>query len=195
MERVNGRITGADPDWSHLVGDKMQLTFSVTLLKTPPILHEGMISVGSMFILPSTGPAVSAQPNGALKSELFAELQWDWVGFGGEDPCTWRGEVWGDINGAICITLTGARFPGETEHYSEQWVITTDDGEIAGVTHKGVWRFANLKFVGNGEVTDATGAWSDLVGSHWHISGTTTEFPVPPGTPVSGPGALIISGS
>ncbi|MFQ5876044.1 MAG: hypothetical protein ACE5JL_19900 [Dehalococcoidia bacterium] len=137
---------------------------------------------------------VSAKPGGALKSDLYIELQWDWVGFPeGTDPCTWRGTVTGDINGAICITLTWASFPGKTEHFSEAWTITTDLGDIEGLVHKGVWRFANFKWVANGEVTDATGAWSDLVGSRWHYSGTTTEFPVPPGTPVSGTGTIMIT--
>ncbi len=142
-------------------------------------------------------PAVSAKPGGALKSDLSIALNWDWVGFpGGTTPCTWVGVVSGDINGDICVTSTGAWFPGNTQHFTELWTITTSDGEIEGVVQpKGVWRFANFKWVANGEVTGATGAWSDLIGSRWHYGGTTTTPFVAPPTPVTGTGALVISGS
>ncbi len=138
-------------------------------------------------------PAVSAQPEETLRSELFAELNWDWVGFGGTSPYTWIGTVWGDINGDLYITLTGASFPGKVELFSETWIIVTDDGEIIEGFDEGVWRFANFKWVANGQVTRATGGWSYLVGYDMHYSGTTTEFPVPFGTPVNGTGTLILS--
>jgi hypothetical protein len=56
IERVNGRITDADDEkFEYLIGCRIQLRFSVTYLKNPPILHKGMSAEGSMFILPSTG--------------------------------------------------------------------------------------------------------------------------------------------
>jgi hypothetical protein len=137
-------------------------------------------------------PVISATPNDTLKCELYIELNWDWVGFGGTSPYTWIGTVWGDINGELYITLVDASFSGKTEHFYETWIIVTDDGVIEGYD-KGVWRFVNLKWVANGKVTDATGKWSYLVGYNMHYRGVTTEFPVPPGTPVSGTGTLILS--
>lgn len=155
-------------------------------------LLAATVALALVVVLALPVQAKHLAPGGVLKSDLLIELQWDWVGFGGEDLCTWRGTVEGDINGAICITLVSASFPGKTEHFSEAWTITTDDGDIEGVVHKGVWRFANFKWVANGEVTGATGSWSDLVGSRWHYSGTTTEFPVPPGTLVTGTGTIML---
>jgi len=138
-------------------------------------------------------PAVHAKKPITLKSELFIELNWDWIGFGvGTSPYTWIGTVWGGINGDFYITLVGASFPGQTEHFSETWLIVTPDGEIEGFD-EGVWSFNNFKWSANGKVTGATGTWSYLIGYDMHYSGTTTEFPVPFGTPVSGTGTLILS--
>ncbi len=139
-------------------------------------------------------PIASATVDDTLKCELYIELNWDWVGFGGSSPYTWIGTVQGDINGEIFISL--ARMPdffGKTEHFYEIWVIETDDGETITGYDEGVWRFANYKWVANGEVTGATGDWAYLVGYNMHYSGVTTEFPVPPGTPVTGTGVLILS--
>lgn len=151
------------------------------------------LTIVCVFILaPVAVHAVSATPNHALKCDLYIELNWDWVGFGGTSPYTWIGTVSGDINGEIYITLVGASFAGKTEHFSETWKIVTATGVIEGYD-EGVWRFANFKWTANGKVTGATGEWSYLVGSNMHYRGVTTEFPVPPGTPVSGTGVLIIS--
>jgi len=137
-------------------------------------------------------PMGSATVDDTLKCELYIELNWDW--FIGESPYTWIGTVQGDINGDIFISL--ARLPdffGKTEHFYEIWVIETDDGETITGYDEGVWRFANYKWVANGEVTGATGDYEYLVGYNMHYSGVTTEFPVPFGTPVSGTGVLILS--
>ena len=137
-------------------------------------------------------PMASATVDETLKCDLYIELNWNWVGFGGTSPYTWIGTVEGDINGEIYITLVGASFPGKTEHFSETWTIVTDDGVITGYD-EGVWRFVNYKWVANGEVTGASGTLSYLIGYNMHYSGVTTEFPVPPGEPVSGTGVLILS--
>ena len=137
-------------------------------------------------------PATHAKQPITLKSEVFIELNWDWVGFGGSSPFTWIGTVSGDINGDFYVSLVGASFPGKTEHFSETWIIDATDGDLAGYDN-GVWSFINFKWGANGEVTSATGGWSNLVGYDMRYSGTTTEFPVPYGTPVSGTGILILS--
>jgi len=140
-------------------------------------------------------PAVSAQPKGALKCELFIKLNWNWEGFPWGTPgskYTWIGTVWGDINGNFYVTLQGASYPGKTEHFSETWIIVTVGGSIKGFDD-GVWASANLKWVANGRVTEADGTWSYLVGYNMHYGGTTTEFPAPVGTPVNGTGTLHLS--
>jgi len=136
-------------------------------------------------------PAVSAQAKEPLKCELYIELNWDWVGFGGTSPYTWIGTVSGDINGDFYISLEKASISGKTEHFSETWIIKTADGSIKGFD-EGVWRFNNLKWLANGRVTSANGTWSYLVGWNMQYSGTTTEFPVPPRTLVSGTGTLLL---
>jgi len=137
-------------------------------------------------------PPVSAKPKKVLKCELYIELNWGW--FKGVSPYTWTGRVSGDINGEIHITLANPpRFTGKTEHFYEIWEIVTDDGHVIRGYDEGVWHFSNFKWVANGKVTYVTGEWSYLVGYNMHYSGTTTELPVPPGTPVSGTSKLQIS--
>jgi len=142
-------------------------------------------------------PAVSALPRGALKCKLFIALNWDWEGFPWGTPgskYTWIGTVWGDINGDFYVTeAAAASYPGKTEHFSETWIIVTDAALIQGFD-EGVWRFKTFDWVANGGVTSASGAWSYLVGSNMQYRGTTTEFPVPYGTPVNGTGTMLISG-
>jgi len=150
-----------------------------------------LIASALAFTLVSA-PAVLATPDETLKCELFIELNWDWVGFGGTSPYTWIGRVWGDINGDFYITLEDFEIIGATEHLSETWLIVTTEGKIEGYD-RGVWSFNSLKWEANGRVTSATGTWEYLVGYDMHYHGTTTEFPVPFGTPVNGTGTLILS--
>jgi len=137
-------------------------------------------------------PAVSAKPDETLKCDLYIELNWNWIGFGGTSPYTWIGKVWGDINGEFYITLEDFEIIGNTEHFSETWLIVTAEGEIKGFD-EGVWSFNSLRWEANGRVTSATGTWEYLTGYDMHYHGKTTEFPVPFGTPVNGTGTLIIS--
>jgi len=137
-------------------------------------------------------PSVSAKPKKILRCEVYIELNWDWVGFGGSSPYTWIGTVSGDINGKIYISLIEGSFSGKTEHFSETWLIETSNGKIEGFD-EGVWSMSNYKWIANGRVTGADGIYSDLVGANFQYKGTTTEFPVPKGTPVSGTGKLHIT--
>ena len=114
-------------------------------------------------------------------------------GFGGTSPYTWIGNVWGDIEGDVPLTLIGATFPGILEHYEETWDIVTDVGSIK-IYQKGVWSFKTFKFKSNGYATAATGAWAYLLGSRVHVRGVTTPFPVDPPTPVNGTGRMWICG-
>ncbi len=137
-------------------------------------------------------PAVYAVQPVTLKSEVFIELNWNWVGFGGSSPFTWIGSVSGDINGDFYVSLVGASFPGKTEKFSETWIIETANGDLTGFD-EGTWSFINFKWGANGAVTSATASYSNVVGYDMRYSGTTTQFPVPPGTPVTGTGILILS--
>ena len=156
------------------------------MLMTPLIVC--MVALLSTLGMPATH---AVQPI-TLKSEVFIELNWDWVGFGGSSPFTWIGTVSGDINGDFYVSLVGATFPGKTEKFSETWIIDTTVGDLAGYDD-GTWSFINFKWGANGAVTSATESYSYLAGYDMRYSGTTTEFPVPPGTPVTGTGVLILS--
>jgi len=142
-------------------------------------------------------PAGTVQAKKPLKCELFIELNWDWEGFPWGTPgskYTWIGTVWGDINGDFYVTLSEASYPGKTEHFSETWIIENEtEGWVIEGFDEGVWKMSNFKWLANGGVTSATGTWSYLVGSNMQYSGTTTEFPVPYGTPVNGTGKMHIT--
>jgi hypothetical protein len=148
-------------------------------------------------------PAVSAQPEDTFRSEIYIELNWTWIGFAEEpgypwglpivhEEYTWIGWVSGDINGDLYVALVAATFPGKTEHFAEIWRVETDAGVIEGFD-VGVWSFINWKFMANGKVTGATGAWSYLEGYDMHYRGTTTNPDVAPPTLLSGTGIMILS--
>ena len=137
-------------------------------------------------------PSVHAKQPVTLKSDMFIEFNWDWVGVGGSSPYSWIGMVWGDINGDLYVSLEDAWSPGKTEKFSETWIIETDGEEIAGYD-VGTWSFINFKFGANGKVTSATEGWSSLVGYDMRYSGTTTDPDVPFGEPITATGVLILS--
>ena len=161
-------------------------------MKRKVITRTMTILLALAFTLVSV-PASSAQPNKPLRCEMYLELNWDWVGFGGTSDYTWIGTVSGDIEGDMYVTLIGATFPGILEHYEETWEIVTDDGSIE-VYQKGVWSFKSFKAKSNGYVTDATGDWAHLDGADVHMRGVTSEFPVDPPTPVTVEGTAWICG-
>lgn len=137
-------------------------------------------------------PAVHAKQPVTLKSEVFINFNWDWIGVGGSSPYAWIGIVWGDINGDLYVTLVDASFPGKTEKFSELWYIVTADGAMAGYD-EGTWSFINFKWGANGEVTNATTSLWHLVGYDMRYSGTTTNPFVPDYTPINGTGRMILS--
>jgi hypothetical protein len=134
-------------------------------------------------------PVVIAHPIQPLRA--VADLTFDW-GVG-----TWTGTITGDIEGEFEVTPAWAIFPGGdpaalpppgmTEHFGENWVITTSVGTIE-IYDEGVWTFNTFKFRANGRVTDATGAYEYLIGAKVHIMGSTTALDPP--TPVYGTGYM-----
>ena len=110
----------------------------------------------------------AAQPMKPLRCEVEMQLFWT-------TPLHWEGTVTGDMEGTITVTELPASFPGKTEHFSETFEIVTANGLIRGVD-EGVWNMKTYKWRANGQVTEATGIWADLVGCHVHEMGTTTPL-------------------
>lgn len=92
----------------------------------------------------------------------------------------WQGMVTtlaGDLVGSIKVTENPATFPGMTEHFDENFEITTTDGAVVSGFDLGVYNLNTFKFRANGWVTDASmPAWEYLVGYKVHFSGTTTPL-------------------
>ena len=150
-----------------------------------------IVSILSLSVL--LAPTSIAKPETMLNCDVFITLNWDFVGFGGTSPYSWIGTVTGDVNGDLYVAMQEAWFPSPgTEHFTEEWLIVTFTGNIIGEV-EGKWTMSNYKWVANGEVTDATGDWVYLIGSQMQYGGTTTEFPVPPGTLVTGEGSMHIT--
>lgn len=134
-------------------------------------------------------PVVSAHP--IKPSYADVDLTFNWV------VGTWTGTITGDIEGIFEVTPAWAIFPGGdpaalpppgmTEHFGENWVITTAVGTIE-IYDEGVWTFNTFKFRANGWVTDATGAYVDLIGAKVQIKGSTTALDPP--NPVYGTGIM-----
>jgi len=119
-------------------------------------------------------------------------------------PYGWIGEIiGGDLNGAtmiwVSLIVEPNRGPPTLEdatnvYFYEEWFIGYDitfEGDVQGVwtingtvvlagVDEGVTRFKNGKFTGNGRVTDASGAYTDLIGRKEHLSGTVYDWGTPP---------------
>lgn len=105
----------------------------------------------------------------------------------------WKGSLTGcAIAGSLLVyEKPDVFFAGNTEHFFEDFVITTSTGVISGVD-QGVWDFTTFKFRANGWVTDATGDWSYLVGYKLHESGHTSAVPPLEGTLVILSGTMFL---
>lgn len=136
-------------------------------------------------------PVVSAQPSEPEPLTCTFVLTYD---PNSADP-HWIGTISGDIVGVMEMWETPANYVvGATEHYFEDFKITTSTGSIITGYDKGVWNFATFKFRDIGWVTDAQGDWSFLVGYHVTGMGVTTPFPpVPPMTVVIGTGSTMFT--
>jgi hypothetical protein len=125
-------------------------------------------------------PAVSAHP---IKP-VYCDVTLTWTG------AMWTGDISGDIEGTFQVLLDGAPIfpggdpaapppPGMTEHFAENWVITTDNGVIE-IYDEGVWTFNTFKFRANGRVTSATEDYAYLEGAKVKIMGTTSSLAADP---------------
>ena len=106
----------------------------------------------------------------------------------------WSGSISGDIVGTLEVRERWADnyIVGATEHFFEDNVITTDNGNLIGYD-KGVWNFATFKFRAMGWVTEATDGMADLEGYKMIMRGFTSDFPPsPPNTIVTATGTLML---
>ena len=116
------------------------------------------------------------------------------IDIGIPDP-HWAGTISGDIEGTIDLweRWSEIRYPGATEHFFEDFTITTDQGIIKGFD-KGVWNFATYKFRSVGFVTEVTpGDLAYLLGYKAFMIGFTSEFPPSEGTIVTGSGTMMLA--
>jgi hypothetical protein len=99
------------------------------------------------------------------------------------DPTTyiWKGTVSGDIDGEMTFWATGpipakdlGHPPGffwQVHFFTEYWKIVDCDGDMIAGIDKGQTGYSNWKFRMNGEVTEATGKYANLIGHKVHMNG------------------------
>ncbi len=108
----------------------------------------------------------------------------------------WVGTVSGDLEGTLQLNEHFADIfvVGATEHFFEDSVIATENGNITGVD-KGVWNFGTYKFRATGWVTGATtDEMAYLVGYKMNMMGVTSAFPpTPPDTLVTAMGRIMLA--
>jgi hypothetical protein len=107
----------------------------------------------------------------------------------------WQGTVSGDMEGEMSLyeRFADNYVVGATEHFFEDFVISTDNGDITG-NDMGIWNFATFKFRAHGFVTDATSDGLEyLVGYKAIMTGFTSEFPpTAPNTIVTATGSIML---
>ena len=145
----------------------------------------GVVLIALTFIVASV-PAVQAKQYRSTMVMNFNPAFWDPpVG----SNTIWEGTISGDIEGTMKFWATGPDpakdlghppdgFPWQVHFFTEYWEIITEDGRIAGID-KGNTGYSNWKFRMNGEVTEASGIYADLVGHKVHMNGQiewTTVF-------------------
>ncbi len=92
----------------------------------------------------------------------------------------WEGTVKGDIRGTLELYESPANFvEGGLEYFFEDFIITTAKGVIQG-TDAGVYDLTTSDFWAHGQVTEASGHWTFLVGYTLFEWGTTSPFGVFP---------------
>lgn len=135
-----------------------------------------LVVAGSLVL--ALVPAASAHPIKPLRSTGGAELVFP----APPDVPHWVYTLTGDIVGTARVDVPTFSYPGLTEHWEEVMVITAADGTIT-IESKGVWNMNKFPFKvrTTGAVTDATGAYSYLIGASAHTTGWTDSI-VPPMT-------------
>jgi hypothetical protein len=131
---------------------------------------------------------VSAGGKGLKNISCDQMIVYDW----GAGSNHWVGNLSGcPIAGTVEYWETDLNFSvGKTEHFFEEFLITTPTGTISGM-EKGIWNFATFKFRAEGWVTKATGEWTYLVGYKFHEMGTTTDPNI--GTAIYGPSTMFLT--
>lgn len=135
----------------------------------------GVVFVALTFIVALVPPVDAAQ----YRSEMYVSFNPDVF----VDPANpiWVGTISGDIDGTMVFWATGPippkdlgnppDFPWRVHFFTEYWEITDEDGDMIAGIDKGNTVSSNWKFRMNGEVTMATGKYSDLVGHKVHMHG------------------------
>ncbi len=121
--------------------------------------------VTSMFVFLS----VASVPAAADERPLLCSIEADLVA----EPLGWVGTISGAITGAFVIVENPATFPGTTEHFDEDFTITTTGGVVIKGWDLGVFNLKMFKFVANGQITEASSPdWEWLVGYNLHFWGS-----------------------
>jgi hypothetical protein len=161
------------------------------VMRKKNIVSYAMVVVALMMVIT---PIVTAKPTNLLNGEVYIELQWDFIGFGGTNPYSFIGTVSGDIEGDLYISLLEAWYPAPgVEQFIEYWRIEPNSGGYIEGENKGKWTMSNFNWIANGEVTGASAEWEYLIGSRWQYGGTTDDPSVGPPNPVTGSGRFHIT--
>ncbi len=118
-------------------------------------------------------PVARAGPDSGQRLECVMEADVVW-----DTPPYWTGTLAGDLSGTIVLIENPATFPGKTEHFDENFVITMDGVVIKGFD-LGVWNLKTCKFRANGMVTESSNPdWEWLVGYYVHFMGVTSPLDI-----------------
>ncbi|MHA1943844.1 MAG: hypothetical protein ACW96M_05550 [Candidatus Thorarchaeota archaeon] len=110
----------------------------------------------------------------------------------------WEGPLHGDIDAWMIFYAVGPIPPkdvGKVHFFCEEWYIIDSEGDEIWGYDKGSTSKANWRFRMNGEITDATGKYADLVGHQVHMHGQITWTEFGPTGPLAGiaEGPIIIT--
>jgi hypothetical protein len=160
--------------------------------KNKIVLYAITIATFSMLIL----PLVVAKPETRLNGDVSIEFVAFTIPFPDSSyMCSFVGTVEGDIEGDLYVTLIDVWFDpagDKVEHFVEYWRIEPKSGGYIQGENLGKWTFSNFKWVANGEVTDASSEYENLIGSQWQYRGTTTD-PSDESVPLVGSGKWHIT--
>lgn len=137
-------------------------------------MAAAMLATCVLSLLFAAVPAVSATSTELKPIRCSADMAFnEWS----PGDMYWKGSIYGcSIAGTMKITELPALFPGKTEHFFEEFQISTDTGTISGAD-SGVWSFVTYKFRANGWVTAGTGSLEYLIGYKVHLSGVSSPWP------------------
>jgi len=128
-------------------------------------------------------PALPARAKKPLRGtmELF---------FTGPANPVWTGTISGDINGDMYFHNTGSKDVGQAHHFWEIWEIWDGDDLLLRGIDEGVVSWKNSKYRMNGEVTEASPEWENLIGRKVHMNGSITFVD---GVPATAPGTFRVA--